>query len=110
MTKGADVLPEGAAIFEEAISISLTLGRYIAPRPGRYFRARGGGIGPGMPGTVGLQLALPGRRGIGVVSDVSSMYSITAMCTAAPPSIPAVFVVCNNTCYEILKQNILAYL
>src|SRR5260221_12963714 len=102
MTKGADVLPEGAAIFEEAISISLTLGRYITPQVGRYFRARGGGIGPGMPGTVGLQLAMPERKVVGIVSDGASMYSITALRTAAHHKIPAAFAVCNHPRYQIL--------
>jgi len=110
MYEVASALPPDAAIFEEAISNSLVLGRYIAPQVGRYFRARGGGIGPGMPGTVGLQLAMPERKVVGIVSDGASMYSITALWTAAHHNIPAVFVVCNNSSYQILKQNVLDYL
>ena len=110
MSEIAAVLPPDAAVFEEAISNSLTLGRYITPQVGRYFRARGGGIGPGMPGTVGLQLAMPERKVVGIVSDGASMYSITALWTAAHHKIPAVFVVCDNSSYQILKQNVLDYL
>jgi thiamine pyrophosphate-dependent acetolactate synthase large subunit-like protein len=110
MSEVAAALPTDAAVFEEAISNSLVLGRYITPHVGRYFRARGGGIGPGMPGTVGLQLAMPERKVVGIVSDGASMYSITALWTAAHHKIPAVFVVCNNSSYQILKQNVLDYL
>jgi thiamine pyrophosphate-dependent acetolactate synthase large subunit-like protein len=110
MSEIAAALPPDAAVFEEAISNSLVLGRYLSPKPGRYFRARGGGIGPGMPGTVGLQLAIPDRPVVGIVSDGASMYTITALWTAAHHKIPAVWVVCNNSSYQILKQNVLDYL
>src|SRR5258706_482909 len=108
MSEVAAALPPDAAVFEEAISNSLVLGRYITPQVGRYFRARGGGIGPGMPGTVGLQLAMPERKVVGIVSDGASMYSITALWTPPPQKTPAVFVVCNTSSYQILKQTVLA--
>jgi benzoylformate decarboxylase len=106
----AAVLPPDAAIFEEAISSSATMARYIMPSPGRYFRARGGGIGPGLPGAVGLKLALPDLPVVGVVSDGSAMYNITALWTAAHHRVPVTWVVCNNASYQILKQNVMDYL
>ena len=106
----AAVLPSNGVVMEEAISNSLVLQRYVTPRAGSYFRARGGGIGPGMPGTAGLQLAMPDRTVVGVVADGSSMYTITTLWTAAHHRIPATWVVCDNGSYQILKQNVLDYL
>lgn len=106
----AAALPRNVAIFDEALTSSSALLRYITPAPGRYFRARGGGIGPGIPGAVGLRLALSDTPVVGVVSDGASMYSLTALWTAAHCGIPAVLVVCNNGGYRILKDNVSEYL
>ena len=106
----ADVLPDDAVIFDEAMTSRTVLARYVTPRPGYYFRARGGGIGPGMPGTVGVKLALPDRPVVGVVADGASMYTNTALWTAAHHKIPVTWVVCNNASYRILKENVMDYL
>jgi benzoylformate decarboxylase len=82
----------------------------VRPRAGRYFRARGGGIGPGIPGAVGLKLAMPDRPVLGVVSDGSGMYSISALWTAAHHDVAVVWVVMNNGGYRILKENLVEYL
>jgi benzoylformate decarboxylase len=73
-------------------------------------RSRGGGIGPGLPGTLGAQLAQPSRQVVGVCSDGAAMYSITALWTAAHHRIPAKFVMLNNASYRILKLNMVEYL
>jgi benzoylformate decarboxylase len=106
----ADALPADASIFDEAMTSSSALQRYIAPLPGQYFRARGGGIGPGIPGAIGLQLARGKQPVVGVVSDGASMYAITALWTAAHHDVPVVIVVCNNGAYRILKNNLVDYL
>ena len=71
---------------------------------------RGGGIGPGLPGTLGAQVARPDRKVIGICSDGAAMYSITALWTAAHHHIPAAFVMLNNASYRILKLNMVEYL
>ena len=71
---------------------------------------RGGGIGPGLPGSLGAQLACPDRKVVGVCSDGAAMYSITALWTAAHHRIPVSYVMLNNGSYRILKQNMRAYL
>ena len=73
-------------------------------------RARGGGIGPGLPGALGVQLAEPARKVVGVCSDGAAMYSITALWTAAHHRIPVTFVMLNNAAYRILKLNMVEYL
>jgi benzoylformate decarboxylase len=104
-------LPDDAAVFAEAITNSPHLAAAMSPtESGRMMRARGGGIGPGLPGTLGVQLARPGQKVLGVCSDGAAMYSITALWTAAHHRIPATFVMLNNGAYRILKLNMLEYL
>jgi benzoylformate decarboxylase len=110
MRELAAVIPSDAAIFEEAMTSGAAFNRYVTTSPGRYFRARGGGIGPGIPGAVGLKLAMPDRPVLGVVSDGSGMYSISALWTAAHHGVPVVWVVLNNGSYRILKENLVEYL
>src|SRR5919202_1373545 len=49
-------------------------------------------------------------RGVGICSDGASMYSITALWTAAHHRIPVTFVTLSNRSYRILKLNMLDYL
>jgi len=106
----AQLLPPEAVMFDEATTGSQILARYVTPRPGRYFRARGGGIGPGLPGAVGVKLAMPERPAVGVVSDGAAMYGISALWTAAHHRVPVTWVICNNASYRILKENVMDYL
>lgn len=103
-------IPADAAVFDESITSGGALERYYQPAPGRYFRGRGGGIGTGMPGAVGLQVAFPDRPVVAVVGDGSSMYTITALWTAAHHNLPVTWVICNNGTYRILKVNTQNYL
>jgi benzoylformate decarboxylase len=106
----AAALPPEAAVFDEATTAGGVLGRYIKPGPGLYYRARGGGLGPGLPGAVALKLANPERPVVGVVSDGAAMYTVSALWTAAHHRIPVVWVICNNAAYRILKLNVMEYL
>jgi thiamine pyrophosphate-dependent acetolactate synthase large subunit-like protein len=105
-----EALPPNAAIFDESVTSGVPLQRYLRLEPGGYFRARGGGLGPGMPGTVGLKLAYPDRPVVGIVADGSAMYTITALWTAAHHKIPVTWVIVNNSSYRILKLNLQDYL
>jgi benzoylformate decarboxylase len=110
MEEIAGALPADAAIFDESVTSGGALQRYLHLQPGGYFRARGGGLGPGMPGAVGLQLAYPDRTVAGVVADGSAMYTITALWTAAHHKLPVTWVIVNNSSYRILKLNLQDYL
>jgi benzoylformate decarboxylase len=104
-------IPDDAMVFAEAITNAPHLAAALSPTsPGRMMRSRGGGIGPGLPGTLGAQLAQPGRKVVGVCSDGAAMYSITALWTAAHHRIPVTFVLLNNASYRILKLNMVEYL
>ncbi|MCG8561633.1 MAG: thiamine pyrophosphate-dependent enzyme [Hyphomicrobiales bacterium] len=74
-----------------------------------YHGLASGGIGWGIAGAVGVQLAQPERPVCAVIGDGSAMYSIQALWTAAHLKLPMTFVICNNKSYRILKQRLLAF-
>ena len=85
------------------------------PRPARafdyrgfgdYFGGRGGGIGQGLAGAIGVKVAMPDRPVVAVSGDGSAMYSIQALWTAAHHKLAIVFVVLANREYRILKHNV----
>lgn len=103
-------LPKDAMIFDEALTVSPDLVQYLPPTtPGHYFQTRGGSLGVGIPGAIGLKLAYPDKTVIGFSGDGGSMYTIQALWTAAHHKIGAKFVICNNHSYELLKLNIQQY-
>jgi benzoylformate decarboxylase len=103
-------LPQDAVIFDEALTMSPDLVHYLPPTiPGHYFQTRGGSLGVGIPGAIGIKLAYPDKTVIGFSGDGGSMYTIQALWTAAHHKIGAKFVVCNNHSYELLKINIQQY-
>jgi benzoylformate decarboxylase len=98
-------LPPNTPVVDEAI----TTGTYVrgfhhATEPGRYFFARGGGLGWGMPAAVGVSLAHDRAPVLAVVGDGSAMYSPQALWTAALHRLPVVFAVVDNRQYLILKR------
>ncbi|MBD2435897.1 thiamine pyrophosphate-binding protein [Nostoc sp. FACHB-110] len=106
----AAYLPADAIIFDEAITNSPELCRYIPPiKLGQYFQTRGGSLGVGIPGAIGIKLAHPDKTVVAFTGDGGSMYTIQALWTAAHHNIDAKFVICNNHSYQILKLNILHY-
>jgi thiamine pyrophosphate-dependent acetolactate synthase large subunit-like protein len=110
MAELAAQLPADAVIFDEALTTSPELTRYLPPtRPGHYFQTRGGSLGVGFPGAIGLKLAHPDKTVVGFSGDGGAMYTIQALWTAAHHNVDAKFVVCNNRSYRILKHNIQKY-
>nr|WP_232306670.1 thiamine pyrophosphate-dependent enzyme [Thermobifida cellulosilytica] len=82
----------------------------MPPRsPGQYFQTRGGSLGVGIPGAMGIKLARPEAPVIGFTGDGGSMYTIQALWTAARYGIGAKFVICNNRRYQLLDDNIEQY-
>ena len=100
-------LPDNALVFSESITNTKHMEMAIAPeRPEQLVKVRGGGIGPGLPGSLGAALARPDRKVVGICSDGAAMYSITALWTAAHHKIPVTYVMLSNGAYRILKLNI----
>jgi len=63
-----------------------------------------GGLGHGLPAAVGVALARPGRKVIGLLGDGSAMYSIQGLWTAAELGLPVAFVIVNNLSYRALEE------
>ena len=106
----AHQLSAEAIIFDEALTATPDLVRYIPPTtPGHYFLTRGGSLGVGIPGALGIKLARPDKTVIAFTGDGGSMYTMQALWTAAHYKIGAKFVICNNHSYKLLKQNLTQY-
>ncbi len=100
-------LPQPALIFDEALTSAPDLLRYLPQEePGTWFQTRVGMLGTGLPGTVGLKIAHPGRTVFGFAGDGGAISTIQALATAARHGVGAKFVVCNNKSYRILKYNL----
>ena len=107
MEELAAALPPDAVIFDEALTSSPPIALYRPPhRTGDYFLTRGGSLGVGIPGAIGLKAAFPDRTVVGFTGDGGSMYTIQALWTAARHDLGAKFVVCNNGSYRLLQLNI----
>jgi benzoylformate decarboxylase len=102
-----EMLPKDAVVVEEALSSAPGIRQLIkSDDPQSYFGLRGGGIGWGLPATIGVKLALPNRPVVGLIGDGSAMYTVQGLWTAARYRIDAVCVILNNTSYRILKQRL----
>lgn len=103
-------LPPEALIFDEAITCSGELTRYVRPRaPGQFFQSRGGSLGVAIPGAIGIKLARPDRPVVAFAADGATMYTAQALWTAARYAVDVTFVVCNNGRYHLLDENIEEY-
>ncbi|MFN8452151.1 MAG: thiamine pyrophosphate-binding protein [Anaerolineae bacterium] len=103
-------VPKDVMIFDEALTVSPDVTRYMPPTlPDHFFQTRGGSLGVGIPGALGIKVAHPDKTVIGFTGDGGSMYTIQALWTAAHFKIGAKFVICNNQSYMLLKLNILQY-
>ena len=105
-----EAMPDDAILVDEA----LTSGRPILSlRPHRerygYHALASGGIGWGLPASVGVSLAHPNRPVVCFSGDGSAMYSIQALWTAAHHRLPLNVVIANNGGYRIIKQRLLAF-
>ncbi len=106
----AAAVPDDVIIVEEAITASPELARAFSfSGRGDYFCGRGGGIGQGIAGALGVKLAAPDRPLMCISGDGSAMYSIQALWTASHHRLPILFVIFNNREYRILKHNLDIY-
>ena len=107
----AQAVPPETIIANEAITSGAALMRaFTFDEPGSLYGIRGGALGWGMPGALGVKLANPDRPVLAVVGDGASLYTVQALWTAARYNIPVVYAICNNRSYRILKVNMDTYL
>lgn len=110
MRELARALPADAAVVNESVTAGGTLRSWLKLKDEKsFFQGKGGGLGFGLPAVVGVKLALPDRPVVGLIGEGSAMYAIQGLWTAAHYDVPAVFVICNNAQYRILKAGLLAF-
>jgi benzoylformate decarboxylase len=105
-----EAMPDHAILVDEGLTSSrqVTALRAHRDRYG-YHALASGGIGWGLPASVGVSLANPDRPVVCFSGDGSAMYSIQALWTAAHHKLPLTFVIANNGGYRIIKQRLLAF-
>lgn len=105
-----EAMPENAIMVDEGLTSSRQM---LALRPHRdrysYHALASGGIGWGLPASVGVSIANPDRPVVCFSGDGSAMYSIQALWTAAHHKLPLTVVIVNNGGYRIIKQRLLAF-
>ena len=103
-------MPDNAILVDEGLTSSR---HTLALRPHRdrygYHALASGGIGWGLPASVGVSMANPDRPVVCFSGDGSAMYSIQALWTAAHHKLPLSVVIVNNGGYRIIKQRLLAF-
>lgn len=106
----ANALPNNSAVFNDSVSTGGLLFEALSPSvQGTYYGCRGQAIGWGMGATMGVKLGSPNQPVVGVVGDGSAIMTVQALWTAVNSDIPAVFVICNNASYRVLKVNMNHY-
>jgi len=101
--------PDNAVLVQESPSNMKPFhSRLPTTRPASYFSMASGGLGFGLPASVGIALAEKetgrSRPVIAIIGDGSFLYSIQALYTAVQHSLPLLVVIPQNTEYAILKS------
>ncbi|WP_322881212.1 benzoylformate decarboxylase [Pandoraea sputorum] len=101
----AEVRDARDIVVEEAPSARSVMQQYLPfTLPGTFYTMNSGGLGYSMPAAVGVAMANPGCRIIGLIGDGSAMYSIQALWSAAQARLPITFVILNNRRYAALQD------
>jgi benzoylformate decarboxylase len=97
--------PEGSIIVEEAPSSRAAMHDHlpIVDRDG-FYTCASGGLGHGLPAAIGIALARPREKVIGLLGDGSGMYAIQGLWTAAQLALGVTFVIVKNRRYEALLE------
>jgi benzoylformate decarboxylase len=105
-----EAMPANAILVDEGLTSArqITALRAHRDRYG-YHALASGGIGWGLPASVGVSMANPDRPVVCYSGDGSAMYSIQSLWTAAHHRLPLTFVIANNGGYRIIKQRLLAF-
>ena len=110
MAEIAPTLPEETIFVNDAVTSSAAVFDALDfDEPGSIYGGRGGALGWGMGGAMGVKLANPDRPVVAVDGDGSAMMTVQGLWTAANSNIPVVYVVCNNASYRVLKVNMDLY-
>jgi acetolactate synthase-1/2/3 large subunit len=100
----AALMPDNSIIIDEAISFGRGFfpETYAAP-PHDWMQLTGGGIGDGIPMSVGAAIAAPDRRVITLQGDGSAMYTVAGLWTQARERLNITTIILSNRQYAILR-------
>jgi benzoylformate decarboxylase len=98
-------MPDDAMLVEEAPSHRPAMQKFMPMRgQDSFYTMASGGLGYGLPASVGIALGHPRRRTVCLIGDGSAMYSIQALWTAAQRKLPLTIVVINNAGYGAMRS------
>jgi benzoylformate decarboxylase len=97
-------MPDDAMLVEEAPSHRPAMQKFMPMRgQDSFYTMASGGLGYGLPASVGIALSHPRRRTVCLIGDGSAMYSIQALWTAAQRKLPLTVVI-NNAGYGAMRS------
>ena len=109
MLRITETLPRDAVVVEEGLTSTVSLAGFLALRTEKsFYGLASGGLGFGIPGAVGVSLALPGRPVAAIVGDGSTMYGVQGLWTAAHHKLPITYIITNNRSYRIIKERLVS--
>jgi benzoylformate decarboxylase len=99
------LMPENAVLVEEAPSHRPLMHKFLPMRgQDSFYTMASGGLGYGLPASVGIALGRSDVRTLCLIGDGSAMYSIQALWTAAQRKLPLTVVVLNNSGYGAMRS------
>lgn len=98
------VAPADTVYVKESTSTSAEFWQQMdLDNQGSFYFPASGGLGFGLPATVGAQLAHEDRRVVGIIGDGSANYGVTALWSAAQYNVPCIFLIMKNGTYGALR-------
>lgn len=98
-----EVMPADTRFVVESTSTNASFWSQMNLRhPGSYFFPASGGLGWGLPASLGVAVADPDRPVLAIIGDGSAHYSISALRTAVEENIGVVIVLLRNGTYGAL--------
>jgi benzoylformate decarboxylase len=105
MQQIAALRPPDSIVVEEAPSSRAAMHDYLPfQAPDSFYTCASGGLGHGLPAAVGVALAQPDRKVIGLLGDGSAMYAIQGLWSAAELDTAVAFLIVNNRGYRALDE------
>lgn len=89
-------------IVDEAISASYTVRNIFGYGPGKYFTAKSGQLGWGLPAAAGIGMV--NDKVLLIIGDGSFMYTVQTLWTVKRYGIPLKVIVLKNNAYNILRS------
>jgi benzoylformate decarboxylase len=103
MQRLAALRPANSKLVEEAPSTRGPMQKFLpTTRPDEFYTTASGGLGHGLPASVGVALGSPGVKTIALIGDGSAMYAIQALWSAAQLDVDLAVIIVNNSRYEAL--------